>query len=91
MVVGNKIDLLQDTQRDWLARAKTALVKQLPPKANILDVSLISAKTGYGIERLISTLYNVWEYRGKLAVPFTTDSKKLAVKCCSVTTLNITF
>lgn len=73
-MVGNKIDLLQDTGRDWLTKAKTALIKQLPPKANILDVSLISAKTGYGIEQLISTLYNVWEYRGEFALGLLTIS-----------------
>lgn len=66
IVVGNKIDLLQDWSREWLARAKQALIKQLPKDANVLHVTLVSAKTGYGIENLITTLYNLWEYRGKL-------------------------
>ncbi|KAG8278392.1 nitric oxide associated protein 1 [Homalodisca vitripennis] len=64
IVVGNKIDLLQDFKIKWLEKAKEALVKQLPQRANILHTALVSAKTGYGIEQLITALYKLWEYRG---------------------------
>uniref|UniRef100_A0A1B6HVK5 G domain-containing protein n=1 Tax=Homalodisca liturata TaxID=320908 RepID=A0A1B6HVK5_9HEMI len=64
IVVGNKIDLLQDFKIKWLEKAKEALLKQLPQRANILHTALVSAKTGYGIEQLITALYKLWEYRG---------------------------
>ena len=33
--------------------------------SNIKHVSLISAKTGFGIEELITKLHNIWEYKGE--------------------------
>lgn len=64
VVVGNKTDLLQDWSRNMLETAKSALLKQLPTKANVLHTALVSAKTGFGIEQLVTTLYKIWEYRG---------------------------
>jgi tRNA U34 5-carboxymethylaminomethyl modifying GTPase MnmE/TrmE len=68
VVVGNKVDLLQDWSKDMLERAKLALQAQIPPKANVLHTALISAKTGFGIEDLVTALYDVWEYKGKNGV-----------------------
>lgn len=67
VVVGNKTDLLQDWSRNMLDQAKRALIKQLPSKANVLHTTLVSAKTGFGIEQLITTLYKIWEFRGVLS------------------------
>ncbi|KAI5749545.1 hypothetical protein M8J76_008188 [Diaphorina citri] len=63
-VVGNKIDAIPGDSKGWLKQAEQALRDALPSQANVLDVSFISAKTGYGIEELITKIYKIWELRG---------------------------
>ncbi|KAL1465035.1 hypothetical protein WDU94_004631 [Cyamophila willieti] len=63
-VVGNKIDTIPSDRRGWLKHAEQALRNALPPKANVKDVSFISAKTGYGVEELITKIFKIWQLRG---------------------------
>ena len=44
-------------------------------QSKILDIQLISAKTGYGVEKLINFLGKVWGTKGK----FFAQSKKISV------------
>ncbi|PSN49800.1 hypothetical protein C0J52_01392 [Blattella germanica] len=68
VLVGNKVDLLPPDSRGYLHRIKECLVNNLNhsgiPERNIKHVALISAKTGYGVEELITKLHNIWEYKG---------------------------
>ncbi|XP_043280140.1 nitric oxide-associated protein 1 [Venturia canescens] len=67
-LVGNKVDLLPNDGPKFLENVKESLVKAVTDmginKANIKDVSLISASTGYGIENLINKLHKIWDYKG---------------------------
>ena len=67
-IVGNKVDLLPRDGRAYLERIHKSLVKSLETRglnrANIKHVALVSAKTGYGIEELITKIQNSWGYRG---------------------------
>lgn len=68
IVVANKVDLLpRDSSQfvtyvqKWLKNA----IKESPlAKANVKHVSLISAKTGFGIESLITRMHSHWYSRG---------------------------
>ncbi|KAI1288033.1 Nitric oxide-associated protein 1 [Halotydeus destructor] len=69
-VVGNKVDLLPKDSKGYLGRVEESLKKTLhvagiAPQAgvNMRHFSLISAKTGYGIEPLITQLCNDWNGR----------------------------
>lgn len=67
-IVGNKVDLLPRDQPDYLNHIKQCL-KAEAMKMGFEDkyikyISLISAKTGYGIEELITKLHSIWNYRG---------------------------
>lgn len=68
IIVGNKVDLLPQDSNVSLQNIKKCLEKVVNEsgisKANIKHTALISAKTGYGIEELITKLHNVWEYKG---------------------------
>lgn len=46
------------------------------PRTVIKDVRLISAKTGYGVEELISALQRSWRYRGDVYLVGTTNAGK---------------
>ncbi|XP_066144086.1 uncharacterized protein YqeH isoform X2 [Euwallacea fornicatus] len=63
VVVGNKLDLLPKDDHHYLARIKQLLIDNLRlsgfGNSNIKHVELISAKTGYGIENLISSLHEI--------------------------------
>ncbi|XP_014285705.1 nitric oxide-associated protein 1 isoform X2 [Halyomorpha halys] len=63
-LVGNKVDLLWGDRRGWMEHALCSLRSTLPKPAAIKYCSLVSAKTGYGIEELITKLHNLWEYKG---------------------------
>uniref|UniRef100_A0A8D8Y9T3 Nitric oxide-associated protein 1 n=2 Tax=Cacopsylla melanoneura TaxID=428564 RepID=A0A8D8Y9T3_9HEMI len=63
-VVGNKIDAIPSDRRGWLKHAEQALRDALPAKANVKDVTFISAKTGYGVEELITKIFKIWQLRG---------------------------
>lgn len=70
-VVGNKIDSIPMDETGYLKRIRTTLFKEcenagLNKRKNIKYVSVISAKTGYGIEDLISHLMVDWKYKGNV-------------------------
>ncbi|XP_021562424.1 nitric oxide-associated protein 1 [Carlito syrichta] len=46
------------------------------PRAVVRDVRLISAKTGYGVEELISALQRSWRYRGDVYLVGATNAGK---------------
>lgn len=68
IVVGNKVDLLPQDSKDYLnhitKRLEDALIESGLSKTNIKHTCLISAKTNYGIEDLITSLYTIWPNKG---------------------------
>uniref|UniRef100_A0A8C4GQR4 Nitric oxide associated 1 n=1 Tax=Dicentrarchus labrax TaxID=13489 RepID=A0A8C4GQR4_DICLA len=67
VVLGNKIDLLPGDSPNYLQRIKRQLVRYCEDAGfggQVTDIHLISAKTGYGIEGLISSLQQSWKYKG---------------------------
>uniref|UniRef100_A0A0K0EWB9 Nitric oxide-associated protein 1 (inferred by orthology to a human protein) n=1 Tax=Strongyloides venezuelensis TaxID=75913 RepID=A0A0K0EWB9_STRVS len=66
IVIGNKVDLLPPDARDgYLKNFSNVLYKALQDtglkdKFNIIHIALVSAKTGYGIEQLITQIYLKW-------------------------------
>ncbi|XP_036334088.1 nitric oxide-associated protein 1 [Rhagoletis pomonella] len=67
-VVGNKVDLLPRDHNNYLNHVKDCLKDQMLQcgfdTLNIKQICLISAKTGYGIEELITQLHKIWAYKG---------------------------
>ncbi|XP_013100585.2 nitric oxide-associated protein 1 [Stomoxys calcitrans] len=67
-IVGNKVDLLPRDCNGYLDHIKLCLKEEIIKtgfdKMNIKYVSLISAKTGYGVEELITQLQKIWAYKG---------------------------
>ncbi|EDW00748.1 nitric oxide-associated protein 1 [Drosophila grimshawi] len=68
-LVGNKVDLLPRDSNGYLTHVKRCLKQQFIEHGgfdalNIKNVSLISAKTGFGIEELITQLHKNWQYKG---------------------------
>lgn len=67
-IVGNKVDLIPRDQPDYLNHItrclKSEAVRMGFNEKHIKYVSLISAKTGYGVEELITQLHKIWNYRG---------------------------
>ncbi|XP_014254935.1 nitric oxide-associated protein 1 [Cimex lectularius] len=63
-LVGNKVDLLWGDSKGWFNHVQEVLRKALPREARVEHVQLISAKTGFGVEELITKLHNVWRYKG---------------------------
>lgn len=80
IVVGNKVDLLPGDSVGYLKRIRESLITELKKtklsEANIQHVALISAKTGYGVEDLISTLFKNWLYKGDVFLVGTTNVGK---------------
>ncbi|XP_071314735.1 nitric oxide-associated protein 1-like isoform X2 [Trachinotus anak] len=67
VVLGNKIDLLPGDSPSYLRRIKQQLAQYCQEAGfggQVTDTHLISAKTGYGIETLISSLQRSWKYKG---------------------------
>lgn len=68
IVVGNKVDLLPQDSKDYLnhitKRLEDALIETGLSKTNIKHTCLISAKTNYGIEDLITCLHTIWPNKG---------------------------
>ncbi|XP_013187958.2 nitric oxide-associated protein 1 [Amyelois transitella] len=68
IVVGNKVDLLPGDSIGYLNRVKMSLIEEIKKTklgtANIKYIGLISAKTGYGVEDLISFMFKTWLYKG---------------------------
>nr|CAH7747770.1 unnamed protein product [Callosobruchus chinensis] len=67
-VVGNKADLLPKDQDKFLNNVRDRLIDEVKMcgfgSANILGVSLISAKTGFGVENFITSLQKYWRVKG---------------------------
>ncbi|CAL8267273.1 unnamed protein product [Boreogadus saida] len=79
VVLGNKIDLLPKDADNYLQRIKRQLSQYCNEAGigeNIKDVHLISAKTGYGIENLISSLQRSWKYKGDVYLVGTANAGK---------------
>ncbi|KAG7277953.1 hypothetical protein CRUP_022123, partial [Coryphaenoides rupestris] len=79
VVLGNKIDLLPKDADNYLQRIQRQLSKYCNDAgigANVKDVHLISAKTGYGIENLISSLQRSWKYNGDVYLVGTANAGK---------------
>ena len=65
-IVGNKVDLLPRDGDGFLDRIKQSLLNNLKfeNRVPLQNVMLISAKTGFGVEDLITNLFNDWNGRG---------------------------
>lgn len=66
------MDLLPGDSIGYIKRIKESLMTEINKtklaEANIKHVSLISAKTGYGIEDLISAMFKHWLYKGDVYI-----------------------
>ncbi|XP_075433441.1 nitric oxide-associated protein 1 [Ascaphus truei] len=81
LVLGNKIDLLPGDSPGYLKHLKAQLELYctkagINRTGNMTDVHLISAKTGYGVEELISKLQRSWKYKGDVYLVGTTNAGK---------------
>ena len=67
IVVGNKIDLIPGDHLGYLKHLKetlqTYVEKMGVGRGNIKHTALISARTGFGVEDLITELHRLWESR----------------------------
>jgi len=64
-VIGNKVDLLPRDAPGYLDRIKESVVALCEERGiTAQHVALISAKTGYGIEKLITHLLRDWKLKG---------------------------
>lgn len=72
-LVGNKVDLLPQDSSKFFNHVKECLLKAVEDMGvhtqQIRHVALVSAKTGYGIEELITKLQTQWKYKGKRVSP----------------------
>lgn len=68
IVVGNKVDLLPQDSKEFLNHIikllEDTLINEGISRANIKHTCLVSARTNYGIEDLITSLYTIWPHRG---------------------------
>ncbi|XP_077466560.1 nitric oxide-associated protein 1 isoform X1 [Stigmatopora argus] len=67
VVLGNKIDAIPADSPDYLKRIRRRLAgycEEAGYGARVTDVRLVSAKSGYGLEALISVLQRTWRYKG---------------------------
>lgn len=68
VVVGNKVDLLLQDSEKFLNTIKKALHESLLRdgfgSCDIKHIELISAKTGFGIENLITKLHSLYSLKG---------------------------
>lgn len=67
LVLGNKVDLLPADSPNYLQRLRRRLAECCRDAGFghlLTDVHLISAKTGYGVETLVSRLQQSWKYKG---------------------------
>ncbi|XP_064199966.1 nitric oxide-associated protein 1 [Anguilla rostrata] len=81
VVLGNKVDLLPGDSDNYLKRIKGQILQYCTDMGilvdnNIKGIHLISAKTGYGIENLISSLQSSWKYKGDVYLVGTTNAGK---------------
>ncbi|KAG5681016.1 hypothetical protein PVAND_010482 [Polypedilum vanderplanki] len=70
ILVGNKVDLIPRDSQNYLEHLKECLLNEAMKmgfhKKFIKHVALISAKTGYGVEELITKLHSIWKYKGNV-------------------------
>lgn len=70
-VIGNKVDIIPQDHPDYLDSVHQTLVDACIncglEQHNVKHVTLISAKTGFGVETLISKLLQDWGMSGKIA------------------------
>ncbi|XP_032411155.1 nitric oxide-associated protein 1 [Xiphophorus hellerii] len=67
VVLGNKVDLLPADAPNYLQRLKRRLARCCQDAGfgpQVADLHLISAKTGFGLEALVSALQRSWSYKG---------------------------
>ncbi|KAL3270347.1 hypothetical protein HHI36_009395 [Cryptolaemus montrouzieri] len=68
IVVGNKVDLLPKDSAEYLNHIRRKLVEAVKSfgfaSTKLIDVLLISAMTGYGVENLITVLQKSWRFKG---------------------------
>lgn len=67
VVLGNKVDLLPADSPNYLQRIRrqlSAYCRDAGFGDLLRDVHLVSAKTGYGVEALVSSLQQSWKYKG---------------------------
>ncbi|XP_076842805.1 nitric oxide-associated protein 1 isoform X2 [Brachyhypopomus gauderio] len=80
VILGNKVDLLPGDSENYLPRIKRQLVQYCSdmgiPTRDLKDIHLISAKTGYGIENLITRLQTTWKYKGDVYLVGTANAGK---------------
>ena len=66
-VIGNKVDLLPRDAVGYLDRIKESLLNLCEEQGvTAQHIALVSAKTGYGIEKLITRLLRDWKLKGLL-------------------------
>jgi len=64
-IIGNKVDLLPRDAVGYLDRIKQSLLNLCEERGvTAQHIALVSAKTGYGIEKLISRLLRDWKLKG---------------------------
>uniref|UniRef100_T1ISI0 Uncharacterized protein n=1 Tax=Strigamia maritima TaxID=126957 RepID=T1ISI0_STRMM len=83
-VVGNKVDLIPKDRYGYVERIKDNLAKSLRDVGldngrNIRHLCLVSAKTGYGIEKLITKLQNSWGMKGDIYLVGCTNAGKSSI------------
>lgn len=80
LVVGNKVDLLPADCRGHLGRLRQRLAAACARAglrgAALVDIRLVSAKTGYGVEGLVSRLQRSWKCAGDVYLLGATNSGK---------------
>ncbi|KAK2718457.1 hypothetical protein QYM36_005694 [Artemia franciscana] len=71
-LVGNKVDMVPLDGKGSLDRMKTALIESATVaglnKVNLKHVVLVSSKTGFGIEELITKRWNSWKNKGDIYI-----------------------
>lgn len=70
IIVGNKVDLIPRDHPNYLNHIKDCLKKEAVrmgfEEKQIKHISLISAKTNYGIEQLITKIHGIWRFKGDI-------------------------
>lgn len=86
LVLGNKVDLLPGDSPGYLKRLQERLLEACArvglhqhsggPNQRVVDVHLLSAKTGYGVEELISKMQRSWKFNGDVYLVGATNTGK---------------
>lgn len=80
LVVGNKVDLLPADSPGYLGRLRQRVTEACAQAglrgAPLVDIRLVSAKTGFGMEGLVSRLQRSWKCAGDVYLLGATNSGK---------------